>query len=123
MTIFLVSSLALLSGFALALCLAAICLAVIAVDTRNKQNEIFDKRYHQLANKALLEMERVRFEKERADVAEKKLEANVKAIEASSLPWFPKTDKLEARYENEAIDKLENPSFYAEDVPGLGGLS
>lgn len=58
---------------------------------------------------------------ERARQAELASSAVAKAIETSALPWFPKTEKLEARYENEAIDRLENPSFYADVVDGLGG--
>jgi len=47
------------------------------------------------------------------------IETQARAIESSALPWFPKTEKMEQRYENEAIDRMENPSFY-DSVDGLG---
>jgi len=46
--------------------------------------------------------------------------AAVRAIEANSLPWIPKTDQMQAQYEAEAIDKMQNPNFYADVVDGLG---
>lgn len=49
--------------------------------------------------------------------------AATKAIEAGSLPWFPKNDKLEARFEADAIDRLDNPVVSWDTVPGLGGTN
>ena len=111
MTLFLVSSLALLSGFSLALFVGAICLAVIAVDIKNTARDQMLTAVEQ----------RVKAEKD-AVAAVSASKAVTAAIEANSLPWFPKTDKLEARYENEAVDKMENPSYYSDMVDGLGGL-
>ena len=51
----------------------------------------------------------------------KAMDMQAEAIEKGALPWFAKSDKLEARYESEAIDRLENPSYYADVVDGLGG--
>lgn len=64
------------------------------------------------------------------DLAEKKaaaLEAQIKAtrdaIESNALPWVPKSELLEHRYENEALDKLENPSISWDTVPDIGRVS
>lgn len=56
-----------------------------------------------------------------AEGIKKTWEAQSNAIEANALPWVAKNDRIEARYENEAIDRLENPSFYNDVVEGLGG--
>jgi hypothetical protein len=45
------------------------------------------------------------------------------AIEANALPWVPKSELLEHRYENEALDKLENPSISWDTVPDIGRVS
>ena len=122
MTLFLVSSLALLSGFSLALFVGAICLAVVAVDLKNKQKEGIEK-YVKTLELELSAQRSLRIMAEtEASGLKKSIEMQSKAIEANSLPWFPKTDKLEARYENEAVDKMENPSYYSDMVDGLGGL-
>jgi len=65
--------------------------------------------------------QKIEAEQAAADLRKEGARVNA-AIEANSLPWIPKTDKLEARYENEAIDKMENPSFYQDVVEGLGGV-
>lgn len=98
-----------LSGFSLALCLAAVSLAVIAVDTKQSAERLL---LIQVAQTARAEKEAVAAKEERVALA--------RAIESNSLPWFPKNEKLEARYENEALDRLENPSFYSDVVDGLG---
>lgn len=46
------------------------------------------------------------------------------AIESNSLPWYAKNDKLEARFEADALDKLDNPQVdYQDVVAGLGGTN
>lgn len=47
--------------------------------------------------------------------------AQVRAIEQGALPWVAKDEKLEARFESEALDNLDRP--WADNVSGLGGTS
>lgn len=63
----------------------------------------------------------------RQDLAEKKaafLEAKMASvkdsIEHNALPWVAKNDNLEARFEADAIDKLDNPVISWDSIPGLG---
>ena len=69
-------------------------------------------------------------ERERRVSAERKvaeLEAKAyaasKAIESSSLPWYPKSEQMEARFEADAMDKLNNPEISWDSIPGLGATS
>lgn len=65
--------------------------------------------------------ERIRAERQLAAVKEEQAEV-ARAIERNSLPWIAKSDKMEARYETEAMERLERPEFsYADVVEGLGG--
>lgn len=105
-----IAIIALIAGFALALAAFGTCLLMGALELLRVSKE-------QMLTAV---SERVRAERETAS-AKAEQAVIARAIESNSLPWFPKTDKLEARYENEAIDKMENPSFYADVVEGLGG--
>lgn len=68
----------------------------------------------------LAERKRAEAEERVADLEAQK-DAAAKAIEASSLPWFPKNDRLEARFEADAIDQLDNPQVdWNDHVQGLG---
>lgn len=70
----------------------------------------------------LIQMDLKVLAEKRAVEAESRLKANVSAIEESALPWVAKNDRLEARFEADAIDEMENPHMSWDHVPGLGGL-
>lgn len=115
MTLALVTALALLVGLSIGIAVFGLVLVAITVELKNSAVRTLNDKWTVEAELRLLS-------DRRAELAESKLSANVRAIETNSLPWFPKNDKLEARYENEAVDKMENPSFYSDIVDGLGGL-
>lgn len=56
------------------------------------------------------------------DGLKRSFEMQSKAIEANALPWIAKNDRLEARFETEALDEMARPGYdYQDMVEGLGG--
>lgn len=114
MTLVVVAVLALIAGVSFGVTAFGLALAVMVNEVSKRQIALvaedlrIERRMHLAA-----QMER--------DGLKKSLDIQSAAIESSALPWYPKTEKMEKRYEDEAIDKMENPSFYADVVDGLGG--
>lgn len=89
-----------------------------------KEYKLQAGREHYLYRCEVAEAERAqRAAEEKANGLEKQIDAQRSAIETSSLPWFPKNDRLEARFEADAMDKMENPVVSWDSIPGLGGTS
>lgn len=105
---------ALIAGVSVGLTAFAVAVALLTKDISEKSERVVR---HELAAERSL---RILAETER-DGLKKAVDMQAEAIEKGALPWFPKSERLEARYENEALDRMENPSFYADVVEGLGG--
>ena len=103
-----IALLALISGLLVGLSAFAVTLAVMLNELAKRQESLL--------------REEIAISIARAVTAEAKASAVTSAIEGNALPWFPKSDKMDARYEREALDRMENPSFYADAVEGLGGV-
>lgn len=103
---------ALIAGFFVLSALATVLLVM--------SQSTFESRFDSMSYRLNAETSRRKLAEEDAKAARLEVKAAATAIETGSLPWFPKTEKLEARYENEALDRLENPSFYSDAVDGLG---
>ena len=108
------ATLALISGLFIGLTAFATALAIIVAETSKRIVS-----HHQSA--AYFEMCR-RLESERVEQELRaQMEKQAHAIEANALPWVAKNDKLEARYETEALERLERPEWnYSEMLDGLG---
>lgn len=70
-----------------------------------------------------LEMDKRLISERKAAELEAKALASTKAIEASSLPWYPKNDQMEARFEADEMDKMNNPQVSWDTIPGLGSVN
>ena len=115
MEVLAVGLLALVAGASVAAAVLGVAIAVTVSECSKKALEHVKRELRiEGSRRVLAEMER--------DGLKKQLEMQSKAIESNALPWYPKTEKLEARYEIEAIDRMENPGFYNDVVEGLGGL-
>ncbi len=72
-------------------------------------------------DQAMVEGERREWAETKARDLQSRLDAQKDAIEANALPWVARNDTMEARFEAEAMDKLNNPQVSWDSIPGLGG--
>ena len=114
MTLAIISGLAVLLALSSALALFSLLAFVMMQELRKDSLELVKSELR--AERSL----RTMAEAETAGL-KKSFEMQSQAIEQGALPWIAKNDKIEARYETEAIDRMENPSFYTDIVDGLGG--
>jgi hypothetical protein len=103
---------------------ASVALAWLALETRDQCKRTCFDMVHVAHKEASLNYREMKLAQEEASKIRDQMAAQNKAIEASALPWFAKNDKLEARFEADALDKLDNPEVsYQDVVSGLGGTN